>query len=271
MRVTIDNKVSDWSGLKLKVAPKTKLLNRSRDTTICAGQPITLKVGAEGYNLSYKWYRNEIILQDGPSAQLIISPSTADDSGSYVCEISGYCGTISSGLMNLTVYTVTAINFITPDVQVPFGGDITLEVSAVGHNLIYQWQKDDVLLGNSNVAGLDLHDLNASDIGVYLTTVTGTCGTVISRPIYLYVKKSDYSGEPEVFLWPSVTTDEFNVALSNNSYYTVRIYSTTGQLIRELTNCRYQATVNISAMTKGTYIISVFNSSFRKSLKIIKE
>lgn len=271
VRVTIDNKVSDWAGLKLKVVLNTKVLSHSHDTTICAGQPITLKVDAQGYNLSYKWYQNEIIVQDGPSSQLIISAATTDDSGDYICKVSGFCGTVSSSLMNLTVHTVTAINSITPDVQVPFGSDITLEVGAVGHNLIYQWQKDNVIFENSNVSVLELNNLNASDIGIYRTTVTGTCGTVLSHTIYLYIKKADYSGEPEVFLWPTITTDEFNVALSNDSFYSIRIYSTTGQLIRELSNCRYQAALNISDIAKGTYIITVFNSSFRKSLKIIKE
>jgi hypothetical protein len=200
---------------------------------------------------------------------LIISASTTGDSGGYRCEVTGFCNTVTTGRINLTVYLVTAINSITPDVQVRFGGDVTLEVGAVGHNLIYQWQKDGVLLENSNVSVLN--NLNASDIGIYRTTVTGTCGTVLSHTIYLYVKKADYAGEPEVFLWPTITTGEFNAALSNDSFYTIRIYSTTGQLLRELTNCQYQSAVNISDIAKGTYIITVFNNSFRKSIKIIKE
>jgi hypothetical protein len=271
LRVTIDNNVSDWSGLKVNVLQKTKLLSQSHDTAMCAGQSITLNVVSAGNNLSYKWSRNGIILQDGSSPNLIIPVTTADDSGGYVCEISGSCGTVLSGVMNLTVLPVTAINFITKDVQVPFGNDISLEVKAAGHNLLYQWQKDGILIDNGNASTLNLYDVNAGNIGLYSTTVTGTCGTVTSPPIYLYVNKGDNSAEKEVFLWPSVTNDQFNVALSDNSFYRINIINSAGQLIRELTFCRYQTTVDVSSLAKGIYIITVFNDSFRKSLKIIKE
>jgi len=118
---------------------------------------------------------------------------------------------------------------------------------------------------------LFLQGLNAANIGLYRVTVTGTCGTDMSRNVYVYVKKENFTGEPEVFLWPSVTTDEFNVALSNNAIYSVNIYNARGQLIRELKNCRYQTTINISTTAKGIYIVSVFTDSFRKSVKLIKD
>jgi hypothetical protein len=154
---------------------------------------------------------------------------------------------------------------------VPYGEDLTLEVNAAGHNLVYQWQKDDSLIENSDSPILQLYDLNASNTGLYRTTVKGTCGTEISNSIYVYVKRQDYSGEPDVFLWPSVTSDEFNVALSNDSVYNIYIYSTAGQLIMKHTNCRYQMTINVSNSPRGTYIVTVFNGDFRKSLKMIKK
>jgi hypothetical protein len=188
-----------------------------------------------------------------------------------MCEVSGYCNSVSSRLMNLTVLPLTKIFDISPDIEVPFGGDVTLSVVAEGHNLIYQWQKDESLIENSNSSSLYLYSMNAKNTGLYWTTVKGTCGTEISDSVYVYVKRQNYSGEPEVFLWPSVTDDEFNVALSNDSYYSIYIYNTAGQVIREQSNCRYQTTINVNSIPRGTYIVRVFNSSFRKSLKIIKE
>jgi hypothetical protein len=116
-----------------------------------------------------------------------------------------------------------------------------------------------------------LSDLNATDIGLYRTTVTGTCGVEISDSIYVYVKKANFTADPEVFLWPSVTSEEFTVALSNDALYNVQIFSTMGKKLRELTNCRYQTIINISTLPKGIYIVEVYNSDFRKSIKIIKE
>ncbi len=66
-----------------------------------------------------------------------------------------------------------------------------------------------------------LQNVDANDIGLYQTTVTGTCGTVKSDKVYVYVKKEDYSGDPEVFVWPTMVTGEFRIALSNDKNYTI--------------------------------------------------
>ena len=91
LRVTVDSKVSDWSKLKVKIVLNTKLLSQSGDTTLCAGQPIKLHVGAEGYNLDYKWYKNNNLVQSGASGQMSISGTSTFDSGDYFSKISGFC------------------------------------------------------------------------------------------------------------------------------------------------------------------------------------
>jgi len=271
MRVTINNTLSEWSQLDLQVVLNTRLLSHSRDTVICAEQPVLLDVKAEGYNLSYKWYRDGILVPSGSSSQLYFTESTIGNTGSYVCMISGYCGTINSSAIQLTVHPLTKITYVSLDVEVPFGDDVTLEVNSDGHNLSYQWEKDGVPFEDSNTPVFSHLSLNASDIGLYRTTVTGTCGTEISDNVYVYVRRSANSGLPEVYLWPSVTSDEFNVALSNDDTYTVSVFNTGGQLVNELTNCRYQVTINISTKARGTYIVRVFNRRVSKSLNIIKE
>ena len=178
--------------------------------------------------------------------------------------------TVFSKNIKLTVHPLTKISYISPDIEVPFGNNVTLEVNSEGYDLRYKWLKEDVLLANSNTSQLLLQKVNATDIGLYQTTVTGTCGIETSNKIYVYVKKKDFSQEPEVFLWPTITSNEFNVALSNDKYYNIRIFSILGQLMREKTNCRYQTTVNINNIPGGVYIISVYNNNFRKSIKLIK-
>jgi hypothetical protein len=202
---------------------------------------------------------------------LSFSAATIDDSGDYKCEISGSCGTLVSNIINLTVYPLTNITYISPNVEVPFGNDVTLEVNADGHNLVYLWQKDGVAIDNSNTSRLLLPNMNATNIGLYRTTVTGTCGVEISDTIYVYVQKPTFSADPEVFLWPSITSEEFTVALSTDIFYNVQIFNTMGKKIRDLTNCRYQTIINISNLAKSVYIVEVYNKDFRKSIKVIKE
>jgi hypothetical protein len=271
LRATINNIVSDWSRLDGSVVLNTALIKQSGDTTICAGQPVTLRVTAAGYNLNYKWFRNGQAVQTGTTSSLSIPASTVDNSGDYKCQITGSCGVVVSNILKLTVYPLTSITHVSPGVEVPFGNDVTLQVTADGHDLVYQWQKDGNEISNSNSSQLLLPNVNATDIGIYRTTVAGTCGTRISDTIYVYVKKANFTAEPEVFLWPTITNNEFTVALSNDSFYNVQIYNTTGKKIRELTKCRYQTIINISTLAKGVYIVEVFNGDLRKSIKIIKE
>ena len=271
LRVTINNKVSDWASLKVKVIKKTRLLSQSDDTEMCAGQPINLNVAAEGYNLNYKWFQNDNLIQSGTTGQMNISITNTYDSGNYISEISGFCGTIFSNIISLTVHPLTRIINISPDITVPSGDIATLEVTAEGHDLKYQWEKDDKLLDNSNAFQYFLQNVNANNIGLYQTTVTGTCGVDTSNKVYVYVKKEVYSNDTEVFLWPTVTRNEFNVALSNNEYYNIFIFNMMGKLLGQQMNCQYQTTMNVSSLPKGIYIINVFNKSFRKSIKLIKE
>jgi secreted trypsin-like serine protease len=271
LRITVNNVVSDWTGLSANIVLNTKLLSQSGDTTICAGQPVTLKVGTEGYNLNYTWYKNSQVVQSGKSSELIFTAATVDNSGDYNCEITGSCGTIVSNILTLTVYPLTSITYISPDVEVPFGNDVTLQVNSEGHDLVYQWQKDGSEIINSDLPTLFLPSVNASDIGIYRTIVTGTCGVEVSDSIYLYVKKANFTADPEVYLWPSVTSESFTVALSTDAFYNVQIFNTTGRKIREYPNCRYQTTINISTMAKGVYIVEVYNKDFRKPVKVIKE
>jgi hypothetical protein len=271
LRVTINNKVSDWSGLNVNIFLNTKILSQSHDTIICAGQPVTFNINVEGHNLNYNWSRNGQIVQSGSSAALNIKASTTNDSGDYECEVSGSCGVLVSNIIKLTVYPLTKITYISPNVEVSFGNSVTLEVTSEGHDLSYQWQKDGKVIDNSNTSQLVLPDLNATDIGLYRTTVTGTCGVEVSDSIYVYGKKANSSEDPEVYLWPSITSGNFTVALSTDALYNVQIFSSMGKKIRELKNCRYQTSINISTIAKGVYIVEVNNNDFRKSIKVIKE
>jgi hypothetical protein len=271
LRVTINNKVSDWSKIIVNIVKNTKLLSQSMDTTLCADKQVTLSTEAEGFKLNYKWYKDNQLVQSGVSWLYDIPSTTTDNSGTYFCNISGSCGTVNSNPVTLTVLPLTDINTFSPDIQADFGSDVTLEVNASGHNLSYQWQKDTSMISNSDTSKLYLTNVNATDIGLYCTTVTGTCGIEKSNNTYVYVRREVTSGGHEVFVWPTITRGEFTVALSDNELYTIQIFNTMGQLLKKKTGCSYQTIMDIGTMPKGFYIINIFNSTFRKSVKLIKQ
>jgi Trypsin/Secretion system C-terminal sorting domain len=270
VRATVNGTISEWSQLNVKIALNTNLISQSRDTALCSGKPVSFIINATGDDLIYTWYKNGTLLQSGNSGIFNISGTTTANTGGYICNVSGTCGTLVSNNINLTVHPLTNITYISPDTQVAFGQNATLEVRSDGYNLSYQWQKNDTLLDNSNTSLLVLQDVNATNIGLYRATVVGACGTETSDSIYVYVKKANYSNEPEIFLWPTITSDIFNVALSNDQYYNIHIYSSLGVMIREQTNCRYKTVINLANIPEGMYIVNIYNNSFKKSIRVIK-
>jgi secreted trypsin-like serine protease len=271
VRVTINNILSDWSYLNVNIVSNTRLLSQSRDTTLCEGLPVSLKVVAEGYNLTFKWSQNGKIIQSGTSNKISFVSSLPSNSGIYVCEISGPCGTIFSIPVRLTVHPPTKITFISPDVRVPFGDDITLLVKSEGYNLTFQWEKYGQTLDNRRDSTLLLQNVNATDIGLYQTIVKGECGTKTSDTIYVYVTKENSSVKTEVFVWPTITNSSFNVALSNDSPYTIMVFNQMGRLVKEQTNCRFQTSIDMIGMAQGIYIVRVFNDHLNSSIKLFKK
>ena len=271
VRVTVNGIVSEWSVLNPKVVKNTLLLSQPADSVLCANQPLILSAAADGYDLVYRWYRDNQLVQSDPSGDLVFSPANSDDAGIYTCQIDGQCGSVVTAPANITVYKVTHITNITPDTYVVFGNDATLILSAEGHDLNYQWEKDGVFIDNSNTDNLFIPGANAVDIGLYRAIASGTCGTDTSSSVYLYVKNIRVRDADAVYLWPSVTTGDFHIAVKNDEVYTVRIYDTSGRLFLERSNCQYETTFNITKMPRGVCIVNITSKSINKSLKLIRE
>lgn len=271
LQVARNEEQSEVSELTVNIAHQTSLLSEPEDRILCAEQPVTLKVEAEGYNLIYTWYKNNNVYNTGTTGEVTIPNALADDSGNYFCKIEGSCGDASSGTSSLTILPVTRITSISPDTEVPFGDDLTLSVSSVGHNLTYQWYKDDNRFNNGTMSSLGLQNVDANDIGLYKATVSGSCGTETSSNVYVYVKKEGKSEDPQIFIWPTIVDNEFTVALNNDMEYTILMYSTEGKLFVRKEKCRYQTIINTSEIPGGVFILTVYNQDFRKSVKLIKK
>ncbi len=270
LRVTKYGIVSYWSALSVHIAKYNKLLSQSPDTVICAGQPVMLNVVAEGYNLNYSWFRNSTPVQSGPTSELSLNNTPTTVTGLYRCDISGSCGDVISPGINLTVLPVTVINNITPDTEAKFGDDVTLEVIAGGHNLVYQWLKEETLIPDGTGADYSLLNVNASNTGLYKVMVTGTCGELLSKNVYVYITANQSHADPEVFVWPTVVSTDFNVAISTDQNYDLRLYSSAGSLIQEKLNCQYKSSISMSNFQRGVYILIVSGNNFHKSVKLIR-
>jgi len=271
LRVIINNRISEWARLSVEVVMNTKIITQPSDRILCAGQTIDLSISAEGHNNKYFWYKDNVLITTLTNGDYRIAGSSPGNSGIYKSKIEGFCGTLFTNNINVTVHPLTSINYISPDITVNSGENITLEVLAEGHDLTYQWFRNNEVLANSVNNSLELPGANASDIGLYQAIVKGTCGTELSSKTYLYVRKEKDPENPEVFIWPTVTDGILNAALSTDEIYTVRIFGYTGKILMDLKDCRYQTIINLDNYPRGIYIIRVFNRNFRWTQKFIKQ
>ncbi len=271
LRVIINNRISEWARLSVEVVMNTKIITQPSDRILCTGQTIDLSISAEGHNIKYFWYKDNVLITTLTNGDYRIAGSSPGNSGIYKSKIEGSCGTLFTNNINVTVHPLTGINYISPDITVNSGENITLEVLAEGHNLTYQWFRNNEVLANSVSNSLGLPDANASDIGLYQAIVKGTCGTELSSKTYLYVRKEKNPENPEVFIWPTVTEGILNAALSTDEIYTVRIFGYTGKILMDRKDCRYQTIINMDHYPRGIYIIRVFNRNFRWTQKFIKQ
>lgn len=179
----------------VKVKKQTQIITHPVNVESCETKDISFSVDAEGENITYQWQKDGVNLSDGGN----ISGSTASllqmtaidntDEGAYRCIITGDCGIQNSDPAQLTVYDKTIITTQPADKILCEGEQISLNVTAVGTALIYQWKKDGVPLSNggkisgATTSNLIINDAVLSDAGIYSCEVSGLCDSENSTPV----------------------------------------------------------------------------------------
>ncbi len=259
---------SSWAHRSVTMCANTVLNNQSGDISICAKESFGLTVDVTGHDLAYKWYKDDTELAETSPGINRINTSESH-SGDYYCVITGTCGDMESDIMRVDVHTITKIVATTQDTTVNFGSDPYIRVNAVGHDLAYQWMKDDADIEGANAAKLNFNDINANDIGMYNCSIVGTCGTQSSLQYYLYVNKEEAPASPEIYLWPTITADYINVAISDDREYNVKVFNSIGKVMYEASGLSHQTEIDMSYFPRGMYIVQIFNGTLRKAQKVI--
>jgi Secreted trypsin-like serine protease len=270
-RVKLTDSYSEWGERSVSRALISKLLSQSGDISLCEGNPLFLRIETEGTGLAYHWYKDGSLNNSWVSNGLSWSSAQESVTGKYWCQVTGLCGSFSTDIMNVVVFPVTGINSISPDITTDFGSSITLSIDAVGHNLSYKWMKNGIPVENSNSPELTMQNVDARNIGLYNTIVTGTCGTLTSDSSYVYLRQTDAASGPGILVWPTVVTDEVNVAIDNSDKYDIRIVNLSGKLMFSSLNRQYKTTIPLGNYPKGIYIMNVRGNNLSKSVKFVKE
>jgi hypothetical protein len=103
------------------------------------------------------------------------------------------------------------------------------------------------------------------DLKVVLIDSTGNSNTQIMHPACLIrdalVGVATFSPEIVFKIYPNPVTDKLNIS-TNANHFTVSVYTVTGQLIMEGSDCR---SFNVSGLDSGVYLVRLTNTKDRQS------
>jgi sugar lactone lactonase YvrE len=113
---------------------------------------------------------------------------TTDNAGSYDVIVTGPYGSVTSGVVSLTVLSPAAITAQPQNQFVPIGSNAAFNVAASGTPpLAYQWYFDGAALAGQTNSALDIIMTSLTNAGSYEVVVTNVYGAAASRVANLSV------------------------------------------------------------------------------------
>ncbi len=158
--------------------------------TRCPGESVSFAVSATGSGpLTYQWRKDGVDIPGATEASLLIPSPESTDAGSYDCIVTG-CGSETSASAVLTLNQPLVVTESPLDLFACPNEAVTLQVTATGSDLTYQWRKDGDNIPGATEASYGIPETNSPDTGVYDCVVSSACGAETTPAMYLEV------GEP---------------------------------------------------------------------------
>jgi len=152
------------------------------------GGTASFTVAATGTSLTYKWFKDDVLLNTATLATLSINPVKLADDGFYKSVISSGSLSVTTAPVRLTVTLPTTITGQPQPKSVHVGEFVVFNVLATGEGTLkYAWKRGDTVLLGQTGPSLLLNVVAAGDAGDYIATVTGNSGSVNSNPAKLTV------------------------------------------------------------------------------------
>ncbi len=246
--VDADDELLNATTPPLIVNPRTAIRTQpTAPPAQCEGGSISLSIAANGANLRYLWKHNGTALPGATASQLQLTNLRTDQSGDYMCEVTGACGSATSNAVTLTVTPKPTITSQSADTAISQGARYELYVVAFPESgCTYQWYKNGAPISGATGSRYTIESASSADTGTYAVLVSNACGTAESAPIRIQVTPlvsvEDEQGTLGVRLYPQPATHEA-VIESPLPIRRIVVYDTKGRVVRWL-DC------SVSAATK---------------------
>lgn len=154
---------------------------------VSAGQNVTVPVGVRGSSLTFHWYQNGSLVTAQTNSSLNFTPIGTGNAGNYYLVAANSAGSVTSSVVNITVYGPPTVVQQTPsDLHIFAGSSPILHVSAVGAlPITYQWSSNNVAISGATNSSYTLADVQNN--ATYTCALTNFVGNGAIAPINVTV------------------------------------------------------------------------------------
>ncbi len=178
--------------VRLSLNSGLQLLQLPVATVACQNQSSYLFVRASDLGATYTWKKNGNVIASSNNDTLFFTNTLLSDSGQYSVVVNSLCGIDSSANVKLSVNKATTITAQpVGNTTVCSGNNVTLNITADGVNLTYQWRKNGVDINGATNSILNINSVQVSDSGNYTCLVTSACANIVSNTARLNVNQAN--------------------------------------------------------------------------------
>lgn len=168
--------IYDESNASFTIMSATTIKSHPAKQSLCEGSTAVFSCMADGINLRYQWFKNNLPIQNATTPTYYINSIKPSDSGFYKVRVTGECGNpLFSDSAKLEVNLPPKILKQPEPATVCLGEKATFSVKAEGFNLFIQWQKDGKNINNAIGATYTIESVKESDAGWYSAHISGAC------------------------------------------------------------------------------------------------
>ncbi|MFC2090109.1 immunoglobulin domain-containing protein [Bacteroidota bacterium] len=160
------------------------------DQEFCDGDEVFMTIKADGTNITYAWYKDNVLIDGETEDDLVLSDVESDDAADYYCILDNNCSPQQSQIITLTRNETITKTSQSSDQELCEGGNLSLSVTTNVPAVSYEW------IFNSSVIASDTGKFSGSDTrqlqipsadndyeGIYVCRVTGDCGSFTTDDI----------------------------------------------------------------------------------------
>lgn len=235
----------------LNANPQVDLGN---DTTICAGQSLTLDAGNPGS--SYTWSNSNAVTQT----------LTVSNAGNYVAYVTGTNGCVGISSINVAVQQAPSAGGIFMQGTYP---NMNFTVLNAQNTQMYNWNFGDGSTLNNGPASVN-HTYQTPGTYSVTATLTNACSNTDVVQSFEVVNTASLTENTlsGLTIFPVPATDKLTVQMPESVQYSMTVFAATGALVQAKNFYTGSTVLNVQSWEKGIYFLQIEQDNQMKTVKV---